>query len=176
MPVILRMDNRNTGVTLTQDSPIILITWILLDNQSTVCAFTNGDLLDNIRELDSWMDIHCNAGVTSTNMIGDLKVLGEVWYNPKGIANILSMAVVEESFRITYDSNNDMGFSVEKKDGSCRTFRRSRRGLFYLDTAEKKDAEGTSENVAFINTVEQNKLTTPNVITLVPLRHANFRI
>ena len=158
MHVMLRMDNRNTGVTLAQDSPIIPSTWILLDNQSTVCAFTNGDLLKNIREVDSWMDIHCNAGVTSTNMVGDLKGFGEVWYNPKGIANILSMAVVEKSFRVTYDSGNDMGFTVEKKDGSCRTFRRSRRGLFYLDTAEKKDEKGTGKNVAFVNTVEQNKL------------------
>ena len=47
---------------------------------------------------------------------------------------------------------------MEKKDGSCRIFRRSRRGLFYLDTAEKKDEEGKGENVACFNTVELNKL------------------
>ena len=145
-------------MTLTQNNPIIPITWILLDKQSTVCAFTNSDLLDNIREVDTWMDIHCNAGVTSTNMVGDLKGFGEVWYNPKGIANILSMAVVEKSFRVTYDSDSDKGFSVVKEDGSCRSFRRSNRVLFYLDTAEKKDEYGTSENVAFVKTVEQNKL------------------
>ena len=53
------------------------------------------------------MDIHCNAGITSTNMVGDLKGFGEVWYNPKGIANILPMAVVEKHFRVTYDSDSD---------------------------------------------------------------------
>ena len=106
-----------TGVTLARDNPIIPTTWILLDNQSTVCAFTNGDLPENIREVDLWIDILCNAGVTSTNMVGDLKGFGEVWYNPKGITNIMLMAVVEKIFRVTYDSSNDMGFSVEKEMG-----------------------------------------------------------
>ena len=64
--------------------------WILLDNQSTVNVFYNAGLLRNIREGEAHMDIHCNAGVTSTNMVGDLPGYGTVWYHPKGIANILS--------------------------------------------------------------------------------------
>jgi len=98
IPAILR---RDTGLIFTQENPIIPSTWILLDKQSTVCEFSNGDLLENIREVDTWMDIHCNAGITSTNMVGDLKGFGEVWYNPKGITNILSMTVVEKHFRVT---------------------------------------------------------------------------
>jgi hypothetical protein len=67
-------------------------TWILLDNQSTVDVFNNGALLNNIRKSKTFMDIHCNAGVTSTNMVGDLPGYGTVWYHPIGIAKILSLA------------------------------------------------------------------------------------
>jgi hypothetical protein len=38
------------------------------------------------------MDIYCNAGVTSTNLIVDLAGYGPVWYHPNGIANILSLS------------------------------------------------------------------------------------
>ena len=56
--------------------------WILLDNQSTVDVFHNPSLLVNIRESRKHMDIHCNAGVTSTNMVGDLPGYGTVWHHP----------------------------------------------------------------------------------------------
>jgi hypothetical protein len=53
--------------------------WIvLLDNQLMVDVFYNNGLLQNIQRGDGFMDIHCNAGVTSTNLIGDLPGYGEV--------------------------------------------------------------------------------------------------
>jgi hypothetical protein len=55
--------------------------WILLNNQSTVNVFYNKELLGNVQRSDTHMDIHNNAGITST----------EVWYHPNGIANILSL-------------------------------------------------------------------------------------
>jgi hypothetical protein len=61
--------------------------WMLLNNQLTVDVFCNDGLLQNIRCGDGFMDIHCNAGVTSTDLIGNLPGYGEVWYNPpNGIA------------------------------------------------------------------------------------------
>ena len=35
-------------------------------------------------ERKTHMDINCNAGVTSTNMVGDLPGYGAVWYHPNG--------------------------------------------------------------------------------------------
>jgi N-acetylmuramoyl-L-alanine amidase len=52
--------------------------------------------LKDIQKADFFMDIHCNAGATSTNLVGDLPGYGEVWYHPNGIANILSLAGVKD--------------------------------------------------------------------------------
>jgi hypothetical protein len=125
--------------------------WILLDNQSTVDVFHNRNLLINIREASSFMDIHCNAGVTSTNLIGDLPGYGTVWFHPKGIANILSLARVKErGYRVVYDSDHGNCFRVTKPDGSIRTFRQSDRGLYYMSIDDKS-------NVALVNTVDDNR-------------------
>jgi hypothetical protein len=48
--------------------------WILLDNQSTVDVFHSRHLLTNIRLVPTNIEIHCNAGVTTTNMVG-----GSTW-------------------------------------------------------------------------------------------------
>jgi hypothetical protein len=94
------------SVLLNQPSSAVPKDWILLDNQSIVDVFYNERLLKNIRKADSFMDIHCNAGVTSTNLVGDLPGYGEVWYHPSGIANILSLARVKNRHRVTFDSTD----------------------------------------------------------------------
>ena len=127
-------------------------TWILLDNQSTVDVFCNNDLLTDVREDTEYMEIHCNAGVASTNLIGDLAGYGTVWYHPNGIANILSLSRVREhGYHVTYDSNGGNKFLVSKPDGSSRAFHESERGLYFLDTR----ANGTG--TVMINTVADNK-------------------
>jgi hypothetical protein len=56
--------------------------WILLDNQSTIDVFANQKLLKNIRDSEKSMNIHCIAGITRTNLIGDLPGYGTIWYQP----------------------------------------------------------------------------------------------
>jgi hypothetical protein len=129
-------------------------TWILLDNQSTVNVFCNAELLKNVRKVNKVMNIKCNAGVTWTDMMGDLPGYGEVWYNKNSIANILSLSRVESKYRITYDSDNGKQFIVHKADGMVRQFRQSKNGLFYMDA---KDSDEDEEGTVLINTVNENK-------------------
>ena len=86
--------------------------WILLDSQSTVDVFYNARLLRNIRKVSRTLDIHCNTGVASTDMVGDLPGYGTVWYHPTGIEKILSLSRAIKIFTITYNSANGNKFRM----------------------------------------------------------------
>jgi hypothetical protein len=70
--------------------------WILLDNQLTIDVFASKKSLENIRKSEAVMTIHCTAGITRANLIGDLPGYGTVGYHLEGIANILSLARVRK--------------------------------------------------------------------------------
>ena len=109
--------------------------WVLLDNQSTIDVFVNRRLLNNIRWIDQYMHMHCTAGVTRTNLVGELPGYGTVWFHPEGIANILSLSRVKTKYRITFDSDENNEFIVHKPDRSTRNFKESSHGLYYHDTS-----------------------------------------
>ena len=79
-------------VSLNQDMHANLpANWILLDNQSMVDIFHNAALLHKIHHYTARMEIHCNVGVATTDLIGDLPGYGTIWYHLKCLANILSL-------------------------------------------------------------------------------------
>ena len=83
--------------------------WCLLDNQSTCNSFINVKYLSNIRyDLDGqYLRVHCKLGVTHTNKIGYLPVYSDpVWYNSKGISNILFLCLVQNNKLVTYNSQD----------------------------------------------------------------------
>ena len=96
-----------------------------------------------------------NAGVTTTNQVGDLKGVGAVWYNPDGISNILPLSRTEEQYLITYSKEG--GFVIHKGDGTIQRFIESNRGMFYLDVAKNRKRENGSEDTALLNTVANNE-------------------
>ena len=99
------------------------------------------------------MNIHFNAGIASTSMVGDLPGYGTVWYHPKGITNILSLScIIEKGYHVTFDSKDgDNKLIVNKPDvGTPRIFTQSDCGLYYTDM---KLSNGT----ALVTTVEENK-------------------
>ena len=132
-------------------------TWVLLDSLSTVDIFCNPHLLKNIRRSSEGVRIHCNAGSRLTNLIGDLPGYGTVWYDPKAIANILSLRQVQNHYHITYNSTNRK-FVVTNPSGKQFAFLESEGGLHYLDTtclqAKQQDPQ---QHVFAVNTVRDNK-------------------
>ena len=91
--------------------------WILLDSQSTVDVFCNPELMESIWLVPEAMKIWCNAGICTTNFIGDLPGYGTVWLNHEAIAIILSLKLVQEKYHIAYDHEQDGGFVVTKQNG-----------------------------------------------------------
>ena len=69
------------------------LTWIILDSQSMVDLIVNSRMLLSIRRVQSEdaIRVHCNRGIKVVDRIGKLPGYRTVWYEPTGIANILSM-------------------------------------------------------------------------------------
>ena len=130
-------------------------TWILLDSQLTVDIFCNPQLLKNIRRTPEGIRVHCNAGNWLTDLVGDLPRNGTVWYDPKAIANILSLRRVRDHYHITYDSSHRK-FIVTKPSGKEFAFHESEGGLHYLDTTHQQGQQRQGHLFA-VNTVKDNK-------------------
>ena len=152
------------GNTRTQSTTLSTLThvnsrWILLDNQSTADIFSNPDLLIGIHKTSHTLTIHSNSGTNKTNMRGILPGYGEVWHDPNGIANILSLAHVKAKYHVTYDSGKGNHFCVTKPDGTTRYFKESSTGLFYLDIDNPDINIDNSPNsaLAFLNTVSSRQ-------------------
>ena len=99
--------------TLTLRHNKLKTSWILLDNQSTADIFSNSNLLRNIRSAKTPKATCSHGGTKTADIQGDL--LG--YYNPKGIAIILSLSKVKKTFKVTYDSENGIIFTVHTPHG-----------------------------------------------------------
>ena len=92
-------------------------TFLLIDSESSGGIFNNKKCLPGICKVDKQLKLHYNAGCTLINQkgwFGDI----DVWYNPKGIATILSLKTLKQSHHITYDSKDrDGDFKIYPKMG-----------------------------------------------------------
>jgi hypothetical protein len=133
--------------------------WILLDSQSTVSVFKNPRLLTNIKASNTTLRVHTNRGTQLSSQIGTVRNFGEVWFNEKSLANILSMAAVRKLCRITMDTSVEAAMHVHRKEGSIMTFKEYKSGLYYYDTGNSdSNLNRTTEHAyLFLNTVASNK-------------------
>ena len=129
--------------------------WILLDSQSTISVFRNPNFLSNIRKSGHVLRAITNGGHQDSDTVGDFPNLGEVWYNPESIANILSLADVRKVCRVTMDSSVEPAIKVHRLDGSVMTFTEHGSGLYVYKTNDH-----SSKSVAhytMISTVADQK-------------------
>ena len=64
------------------------------------------------------MKINCNAGVSTTNLVGYLPGYGTVWFYEEGIANNLSLARVKRDHEVSFNSEKGNGFKASRKNKS----------------------------------------------------------
>eukprot|EP00536_Pseudo-nitzschia_multiseries_P016322 jgi/Psemu1/45756/gm1.45756_g len=115
---------------------------LLLDSQATCNVISNCNLLHCIRPHPNGdkVDIHCNAGSVATTMVGELPGFGAVWFLEKGIANILSLGLVSDQYRVTLDMSVSQSFYVHKPDGSTRQFTRAANNLYVCNLQEQHES------------------------------------
>lgn len=110
--------------------------WILLDNCSTVHVFYNSRFLTNIRESNRDLHLYTNAGMSIIHQVGDLLAFGPVWYQPDGIANMLSFNGLTNTpeYKIEYCNWVKDAFLVTNPKGELHKFvPSSSKGLYYWD-------------------------------------------
>jgi len=138
---------------------LIPSSWVLLDSQSTVSVFKNPSFLSNIRCSSNQLKVYTNGGTQVSSLIGNIKNFGTVWYNPKLLANIFSLAAVRKLSRITMDTNVKPALCVHRTDGSVMKFSEYKNGLYYHDAAVAAPKTNVAPVIdySFVTTVAANK-------------------
>ena len=125
---------------------------VLLDSESSAHTFCNANLLENIWSEPEKLTLKGNGGDMITYQQGSIKNLSmehPVWYHPDFIANILSLALIKDQFRVTYDSDKGGVFEVHIPGKSSLYFPCYSNGLHIL--------ECSSEGFSFVETIAENK-------------------
>ena len=87
-------------------------------------------MLKNIRPGARVLRAVTNGGFQESTLVGDFPNLGEVWFNPDSIANILSLSAVRKICRVTVDTTAEAAMIVHRLDGSQMKFREISCGLY----------------------------------------------
>lgn len=126
--------------------------WLLLDSCSTIDIVANPQVLHDVYPADAPTWVRCNAGrvkLTHQEYLGDYPC--PVWYNPKGIANILSLNNLSKTYCVTMDTSRSMAMIVHKQDGSTITFTPSISGLYKY---ELETDDSIRDMWSFLSTVK----------------------
>jgi hypothetical protein len=146
---MLEGDTGGYGLSLSQlDAHPVPKAWIILDTGSTINTFMNSNMLSNIRRAPKGITSLTNGGNTTYHLMGSFQDLFNAWFDPDGLANILSLAHLSAVCRVVYDSTDHASFVAHLPDGRVWTFEKSDNGLYYYDTASDpnfSNAELTNE-------------------------------
>ena len=120
-------------------------------------------MLTDIHKVDEPLYLETNGGgYQVSNKMGTVKNVGEVWYNPESIVNVLSVAQVCRVRRVTFlDTADQPAFHVHKPDGTSSTVFAEHESGLYLHNASVPADNVTSPVVvvaySHLQTVAANK-------------------
>ena len=90
---------------------------ITLDNGSTMSIFCNPELVKNIHDSDTTLELLTNAGSKKTKQQAYVPDFGMVWFDREAIANIFGFKDLVKLHQITYDSDKEDAFLVHTPNG-----------------------------------------------------------
>ena len=112
---------------------------LLLDSQSTVHLFSQHNHVHNICPAKNPIRFHCNKGTSEATQEADF---GDtpVYFESRGIVNVLSLYQLGQKFKVTYDSTDRGGiFKVFTKAGVIE-FAPTVKGLHAINSRKNPDA------------------------------------
>ena len=98
------------------------------------------------------------GGNTRYTKKGRFGAMNNVWYHPNGLENIVSLSLLHEVAKVTYDSSVDAVFIATFSDGHVWHFKQTTNGLFIYEHVNTTNI--TNENVldyCLISTVDSNE-------------------
>ena len=123
--------------------------WILLDSCSSANLISDRTLLHNVHQAAHPLVVHCNAGSVTLTEQGYFGSYPEpVWYNPSGLANIMSLNNISKYYQLTMDTMADAAILLHRSDGSNLRFVPSGKGLYHHALKDDVDAWAMVNTVA----------------------------
>jgi len=126
--------------------------YLYLDTCTNFHSACSDEHLTNLRRVKGGgLVSRCNAGTTQTKMKGNFGNL-ELWYNPSGIANLLSFDKMEkDGYEFTYQTKRTGGrYVCHTPNGDVKFEKCNKLGFHYVDM-RSNEAE-----VCLLNTVRGN--------------------
>jgi hypothetical protein len=152
-------DDHINHIQLTMSPGFLDKSLILLVSRSTVHVFNNKDLLTDIRMHPGrkTLQVFTNGGFLDSKMIGKFGNI-DVWYNPNSIANILSLALTVDMYKVTFDSSIDHAFLLWLDGNACMRFTK-KDCLFVYDSSTNgvPTIEPTNPETTLVHTVAENE-------------------
>ena len=134
--------------------------WLLLDSCSTVNLISDKDLLTDIHPVPHSLQVRCNAGSVVIDHQGYLGSYPEpVWFNPEGIANLMSLHNVQQYYQVTLNTTEDNAFYINNDGGHCTRWEPSGHGLYHYSLDSPNNINtlwGRLPAKAHINTMAAN--------------------
>jgi hypothetical protein len=75
-------------------------------------------MVKNIKKVEKSLLIHTNAGIFEAEYTAELTWTDmKVWFDPNGVANVLSMGMLQDKYQVRYDNSKEDTFFVETPKG-----------------------------------------------------------
>jgi len=91
---------------------------LLLDSCLTVNLISNCEMLGHVHWVHPLLRVQCNDGIKLLSLMASFGDFSEPdWFDPEGVANILSLHTASKYYAVTYDSRLDNVFHIHNKQG-----------------------------------------------------------